>query len=109
MNKIEKRRKVYFRFKRHIAYFIALFAPDHLVDDGDVRLDDFDDDVADIFADVDIHGGAVVVVAVHRNGGVDCLKQALFINAGEDEAGVVERFGALGGGADADGGKGMTH
>ena len=41
--------------------------PDHFVDDGDVGLDDFDYDVADVFADVDIYGRAVVVVAVHRD------------------------------------------
>ena len=49
---------------------LNIFPPDHFVDDGDVGLDDFDYDVADVLAYVDIDGGAVVVVAVHRNGGL---------------------------------------
>ena len=95
--------------ERHIfcSYFL-LFAPDHFVDDGDVGLDDFDDDVADVFAGVDVDGGAVVVVAVHGDGGLDGLQEALFIDAGQDEAGVVERLGAFGRGADADGREGMA-
>lgn len=79
----------------------AVFAPDHLVDDGDVGLYDFDDDVADVFAGVDVDGDAVVVVAVHGDGGVDGLQEAFLVDAGEDEAGVVEAFGALGACADA--------
>ena len=49
------------------------------------------------------------MVAVHGDGGVDGLEEALFVDSGEDEPGVVEAFGALGGGADADGGEGMAH
>lgn len=72
-------------------------------------MDDFDDDVADVFADVDIDGGTVVVVAVHGDGGVDGLEEALLVDAGEDEARVVEALGALGAGANADSREGMTH
>lgn len=54
---------------------LLIFAPDHLVDDGDVGLDDFDDDVADVFADIDLDRGAVVVVAVHRDGCLDGLQE----------------------------------
>ena len=89
---------------------IGLFlSPDHLVDDGDVGLDDFDYDVADVFAGVDVDGGAVVVVAVHGDGGLYGLEEGFLVDTGEDEAGVVEALGALGGGADADGGEGMAH
>lgn len=84
------------------------FPPDHFVDDGDVGLDDFDDDVADVFADVDVDRGAVVSVAVHRDGGLDGLQERLLVDAGEDEAGVVKAFGTLGGCADADGREGVT-
>ena len=90
-------------------HFSHVFAPDHFVDYGDVGLDDFDDDGADVFAYVDVDGGAVVVVAVHSDGSIDGLKKALFVDAGEDEACVVEAFGALGGGADADGREGMAY
>ncbi len=62
-------------------------------------MDDFDDDVADVLAGVDAYGGAVVVGGVHRYGGVDCLQQAAGVDAGKDEAGVVEALGALGAGA----------
>ena len=72
-------------------------------------MDDFDYYVADVFADVDVDGGAVVVVAVHGDGGVDGLEEALFVDAGKDEACVVEALGAFGAGADADGGEGMAY
>lgn len=78
------------------------FAPDHFVDDGDVGLYDFDDDVADVFADIDVDGDAIIVVPIHRDGSLDGLKKALFVYAGENEAGVVQRFGALSGGTDTD-------
>lgn len=86
-----------------------IFAPDHFVDDSDVGLDDFDNDVADVFADVDINGSAVVVVAVHGDGCIYSLEETLFINAGEDEAGVVERLRTLGRCADANCREGMTY
>lgn len=88
---------------------ISFFSPDHFVDDCDVGLDDFDDDVADVFADVDIDRGAVIVVTIHGDGGVYGLKKAFLINSGEDEACVVEALRAFGGGADAYCREGMTH
>lgn len=84
-------------------YFYLFFPPHHFVDDGDIGLDDFDDDVGDVFAGVNVDRSAVVVVVVHGDGGVDSLQKRLFINAGEDEAGVIERLGSLRGGTDADG------
>lgn len=86
-----------------------VFSPDHFVDDGNVGLDDFDYNVRYVLADVDVDGGAVVVVAVHGYGGVYCLEEALFVDAGEDEPGVVEAFGAFGRGADADGREGLAN
>ena len=64
-----------FRFVKKDIHSLLFFAPDHFVDDGDVRLDDFDYDVADVFTDIHIYGSAVIVVAVHRNGCFDCLKK----------------------------------
>ena len=72
-------------------------------------MDDFDDDGRDVFAGVDVDGGAVVGRGVEAHGGVDGLKEAFLVDAGEDEAGFVEAFGALGAGADAHGGEGMAH
>ena len=49
------------------------------------------------------------MVAVHGDGGLDGLEEALFVDAGQDESGVVERLGAFGRGANADGREGMAH
>ena len=48
------------------------------------------------------------MVAVHLDGCLDGLEKRFFIDSGEDEAGVVERLGALGRGADAHCREGMT-
>lgn len=85
------------------------FAPHHLVDYVDVALDDLDDGGADVLSDVDVDWGAVVAVAVHLDGGVDGLEEAFLVNAGEDEACVVEALGTLGRRADAHGGEGVSH
>ena len=79
------------------------FPPDHLVDDAGVALDDFHDLRADVFFDVVGHGDAVVAVGVHRDCGIDRLQERLFVDARDKEAGLVERFGAFGAGADAHG------
>ncbi len=51
----------------------------------------------------------MVAGGVHRHGRVDGLQQAILVDAGEDEAGLVEAFGALGAGADAHRGEGVPH
>ena len=79
------------------------FSPHHLVDDTGVALDDLHDLRADVFFDVVGHGDAVVAVSVHRDCGIDRLQERLFIDARDKEAGLVERFGAFGAGADAHG------
>lgn len=88
---------------------LLLFAPNHFVDDGNIGLDDFDYYVADVFTDVDIDRCTVIMVAVHRYCSLYSLEERFLIDAGEDEAGVVERFGTLRGGADADGRERMTY
>lgn len=45
---------------------------------------------------------AVVAVCVHFDCCVNCLKQALFVNADDEKTTFVEGLGALGAGADAD-------
>ena len=79
------------------------FSPHHLVDDAGVALDDFHDLRADVFFDVVGHGDPVVAVSVHRERGIDSLQERLFVDARDKEAGLVERFGAFGAGADAHG------
>ena len=83
--------------------FSALpFSPDHLVDDAGVALDNLHDLGRDVFFDVVRHRDAVVAVGVHRDGGVNCLQEGLFVDAGDEETGLVKRFGAFRAGADAD-------
>ena len=84
------------------------FAPNHLVDNTRVRLNDLNHLGRNVFFYVGGDGDAVVALTVHRNGGADCLQKAVFVNTGEDEASLVKRLGALGRGADANGGEGMS-
>ena len=86
-----------------------LFSPDHLVDDGDIALDDLDHYVTYVLAHIHIHRSAVVVVAVHGNGGVDGLEEALLIDSGKDEPRIVKALGALRARAYADGREWMAH
>ena len=88
----------FFRFSKTI----LPFSPHHLVDDSGVALDDLHDLGRDIFFDVVRHGDAVVAVGVHRDGGVDGLQEGLFVDAGDEEACLVKRFGAFRAGANAD-------
>ena len=84
---------------------VLLFSPDHLVDDADIGLDDFHDLVGDVFVGVvrNRDSAAVFLLTDHLDGRVDRLQKPLCIDAGEDEAGFVQRLGAFGGGANADG------
>ena len=84
-------------------------SPNHFVDDAGVALDDFDDLRGDVFFDVVGHGGSVVAVGVHRDGGIDGLEQRLFIDSRDKEARLVERFRAFRAGADADCRERMAH
>ncbi len=84
-------------------YSTLALSPHHLVDDAGVALDDLHDLRADVFFDVVGHGDAVVAVCVHRDGSIDRLQERLFVDARDKEAGLVERFGAFGAGADAHG------
>ena len=83
------------------------FSPDHRVDDANVGLDDLHDLVGDVFVGVvgDGDGAAIFLLADHLDRGVDRLKQTFRVDAGEDETRLIERLGAFGGGADADGGE----
>ena len=81
---------------------ILELSPHHLVDDAGVALDDLHDLGRDIFFDVVGHRDAVVAVGVHRDGGIDSLQEGLFVDAGDEEAGLIKRFGAFRAGADAD-------
>ena len=82
--------------------------PHHLVDDAGVALDNLHNLCRNVLIHVVRDGDAVKAVAIQRHGGVHCLQQGLLVDAGDDEAGFVDGFGALGGGADADGREGVA-
>ena len=88
---------------------ILFFTPNHFVDYRHIGLDYLHYNCADILPDIDIHGSAVIMIAVHLYRGLHCLQKRLLVNAGEDETGVVEAFRTLGGGADADSGERMAY
>ena len=84
-------------------------APDHLVDDAGVGLNNADDFGGDVLIDVVGDGDAREAVADEGDGDVHALQEAFGVDAGEDEAALVEGLGALGAGADADGREGMAN
>ena len=85
------------------------FPPDHLVDYPGVRLDELDDLRRDVLVGVVRHGDAVVPVPVHLHGRVHRLEQRALVDAGEDEAALVEGLGPLGRGPDAHGRERVSH
>lgn len=78
-----------------------IFSPHHLIYDSDIGLDNLYNYARYVFTNVNVDRSTVIVVLIHRNGSIDSLEKRLFVYAREDEACVVERFGALGRGADA--------
>ena len=76
--------------------------PHHLVNDAGVALDDLDHLGGDGLVGVVGNGRlGQRPLRVELDGGVDGLQQAALADAGEREARLVQRLGALGGGADA--------
>lgn len=84
------------------------FTPNEAINYAGVGLDYLYDFGRDIFFYIVRYWDAIVTVLVHCDGSVYCLQQALFVNAGDDEAGFVKSFGTLGAGADADGREWVT-
>ena len=83
-------------------------APDHFVHHADVGLDDADDFGGYVFVYVVGDRDAGEAVADEGDGNVYALQEALGVDAGQDEATFIERFGALGRCADAHGREGMA-
>ena len=88
---------------------ILIFAPDHLVDDPDVALDDLHHLGADVLFDIVRHRDAIVAVLVHGDGGVHGLQQRFLVDSSYEEAGLIEGLRPLGRGADADRRERMSH
>ena len=85
------------------------FAPDHFVDDADVGLDDFYYFGAYVFVYVVGDGDSVLAVAAEFYGGVNCLEERFFVDAGDDEVSLVDGFGTLCRCAYADCREGVTY
>lgn len=83
-------------------------APNHFVDNANVRLDDTNHLSAYILIHIVRYGNAGEAVTDEGDGDVNALQEAYRVDAGEDEAALVEGFGTLGGCADADGGERMA-
>ena len=54
-------------------------------------------------------GDSVLAVTAEFYGGVNCLEERFFIDAGDDEVAFVDGLRALGGGANADGWEWVAH
>ena len=81
---------------------LAILPPHHLIHDAGVALDDLDHLGGDGLVGVVGNGRlGQRPLRVELDGGVDGLQQAALADAGEREARLVQRLGALGGGADA--------
>ena len=63
--------------------------PNHLIHHAHIGLDDLHDFRRDILVHIVRNGNPVVTCSVHGDGSVHCLEEALFINAGEDKAGLI--------------------
>lgn len=86
-----------------------ILPPYHLIDYTSVALDNLDDFGGDVFVDVVGDRNAVVAGSIHRDGSVNGLKEALFVDAGDEEACFVEGLGSFCRSADADGGEGVAN
>lgn len=87
--------------------------PHHLVHDARVGLDDLHDLGGHVLVGVVGHGRlGERPLRVQRHGGAHGVHQAALVDAGEREVRLVERLGALGGGADDamnSGGRSASH
>ena len=67
----------------------SLFSPHHFVDDADVALDDFYHLGADVFVHVIRDRDTVVTLFAEFHCGIYCLKEALGVDAGNDEIALL--------------------
>lgn len=84
-------------------------APNHFVDNANVRLDDANHLSAYVLIHIVGHRNSREAVADEGDGYVYALQEALGVNATEHKAALVEGFGALCAGADADGREGVAN
>lgn len=83
-------------------FLYIIFPPHHLVHNPYIALDDLDDFGGDVLVGVVGDREAVEAVTAEFHSGVDGLKEAFFVYAGDDEVTFVDGFRTLGARPDAD-------
>ena len=89
-------------------YFLKL-PPHHLVDDAHIALDNLHYLGAYVLVHIVRHRNSMLSIFAELYSGIYRLKEALLVNAGNDEVCLVDGFGTLGRGTDADGRERMTN
>lgn len=82
--------------------------PNHLVDDAHIALHDLYHLGADILVHIVGNGDTMLTVTAEHDGSINGLQQGLLVDTSNDEVTLVDSFGTLGRGADANGGEGMV-
>ena len=86
-----------------------LLPPYHLVDDAYVALNDLHYLSTYVFIHIVGDRDSMLTVFAELYSSIYRLKEALLVNAGNDEVALVDGFRTLGGGADTDGREGVTN
>ena len=88
---------------------LHFFSPHHLVDDAHIALDNLHYLGAYVLIHIVRHRDSMLTVFAELYSSIYRLKEALLVNAGNDEVALVDGFGTFGRGADADGREGVTN
>ena len=88
---------------------LHFFPPHHLIHDTHITLDNLHYLGAYVLVHIVWHRDSMLSVLAELYGSIYCLKEALLIDAGNDEITLVNSLGTLGRGADADGREGMAY
>ena len=83
--------------------------PHHLIHDAHIALDDLHYLGAYVLVHIIRHRDSMLSVLAELYSSINCLKEALLIDASNDEVALVDGFGTLSRGADADGREGETN
>ena len=92
-----------------MSFCLLKLPPHHFVDDAHIALDDLHYLGAYVLINVVRHRDSMLTILAELNSSINCLKKTLLINAGNDEVSLVDGFGTLGGGADANGREWMAN
>ena len=88
---------------------LHFFSPNHLIHDTHITLDDLHYLGAYVLVHIVRHRDSMLTIFAELYSGIYSLKEALLIDAGNDEVALVDGFGTFGRGTDADGREGVTN